>query len=243
MNNEENQANQEQENENQNNNENSGQADNNKKGTIFGLTYKTIGIIVLAIIIVVGGYFGIKEYLYYHNHVSTNDAKTDGHINPVVARVSGFIDSVYVHDNEHVRKGQMLVQVDTTEYSLKVYMAVAALQSAKAALGVAKATVQTAKVKKHHAQTNFNRVKHLYKGGATTKSKFQDAQTSLASAKAALAKAKENVNSAKKKIQSQKENLKHAKLQLSYTHIKAGSEGMVSQKISEKASISRRANR
>jgi membrane fusion protein (multidrug efflux system) len=217
-------------NEDQDFSENSQQSGGKKKGTLWGISYKAIGLVALAIVIIVGGYFGVKEYLYYQNHVSTNDATTNGHINPVLSRVSGYVDKVYVDDNEHVKKGQMLVQIDTTEYALKVQMARAALENTRASLGVAKADIQSAKVTLNKAQTDYNRIKNLYQGGATTKSKYQDAQSKLASAKAGATKAKRHVTVLQSQIQSKKEQLKEAKLNLSYTSIEARSDGVISKK-------------
>ncbi len=201
-----------------------------KNGTIFGVRYKTIGMVVLGIIIIVGAYFGVKEFLYYHNHVSTNDAMTNGHISQVLSRVSGYVKHVYVNDNEHVKKGQLLVQIDTTDFALKVEMAKSSLLNTKASLGVAKADVQAAKVSLNKAQTDYNRIKNLYQGGATTKSKYQDVQSRLASAKASVMKAQRHVDVVKSQIKSKKDNLKNAKLQLSYTTIRARSDGIVSKK-------------
>ncbi len=215
---------------NQNPNENYAKSSKKSKGAIFGVRYKTIGMVVLALIIIVGGYFGVKEYLYYHSHVTTNDAKTNGHINPVISRVSGFVDSVYVKNNEQVHKGEILVQIDTTDYALKVQMAKSALQNARASLGVAKANVQAAQVAFENAQTDYNRVKNLFKGGATTKSKFQHEQSKYKSAKAQLVKAKRSVKVSVNQIQSKKDQLENAKLHLSYTIIRAGSAGLISQK-------------
>ncbi|HYW33890.1 MAG TPA: HlyD family secretion protein [Balneolaceae bacterium] len=216
--------------ENQNPNGNSGQQGNQKKRTLLGFSYKSVGLVILAIAIIIGGYYGITEYEYYQNHVNTNDAKTDGHINPVLSRVSGYVDSVYVQDNEPVKKGQMLVQIDTTEYKLKVRMARAALQDTRASLEVAKADVQAARVNLNQAQTDYHRVKNLYQGGAATKSKYQNVKTELASAKTKLTKAKRHVAVLQNQIKSKKDNLENAKLQLSYTSIRAGSKGVISKK-------------
>jgi membrane fusion protein (multidrug efflux system) len=217
-------------NEDQNYSENSEQKSKKKKGAIWGIRYKTIGIIALAIVIIVGGYFGVKEFEYYHNHVTTNDAKTDSHINPVLTRVSGYVDHVYVDDNEHVKKGQLLVQLDTTDLALKVKMAQAALGNARASLGVAKAEVQAAQVTLNQAQTDYNRIKNLYQGGAATKSKYQDVQSKLASARAQVTKAKRHQAVLQNQIQSKKDNLENARLQLSYTTIRARSSGVISKK-------------
>src|SRR5699024_1802561 len=88
-----------------NTDQNSNGKNKNKKTNSF----KIIIIAVLVIIIIIGGYYGIKEFSYYQNHVSTNDAQTNGHISPVLSRVSGYVVKVYVNDNEQVKQGQLLV--------------------------------------------------------------------------------------------------------------------------------------
>src|SRR5699024_4790449 len=62
------------------------------------------------------------------------------------------------------------------------------------------------------------------------KSKFQHAQSKFKAENAQLAKAKQSVNVAEQRIKSRKDDLKNAKLQLSYTTIRAGSSGLISQK-------------
>jgi membrane fusion protein (multidrug efflux system) len=67
--------------------------------------------IILGIILVVGVVFGIKEYIYYGKHVDTDDAQIDGDISPVVARVGGYVDSIYFQENTHVNRDQVLVKI------------------------------------------------------------------------------------------------------------------------------------
>ncbi|HKJ30760.1 MAG TPA: HlyD family secretion protein [Balneolales bacterium] len=193
-------------------------------------TGKIILYSVLAIILIVGGLFGYKEFRYYTTHVETEDAQTDGYITPVTARVSGYITEIKVNDNEHVKKGQLLAQIDTTDYALKVRMAKSALSSAKASLDVAKAAQEQAKVALDKAKLDFKRAAHLYKGGATTRKNYDDAQAALNAAKAKYNQTVQKVEQVKTNIKSQQDNLSFAKLQLSYTHITAPDNGVISKK-------------
>ena len=102
--------------------------------------------VVLAIILIVGGFYGYKEYHYYTTHVVTGGVQTDGHITPVRARVSGYVTQVLVKDNQDVVKGQIVAQIDTTDYALKVRMAKSSLSNAKASLEVAIAAENQSKV-------------------------------------------------------------------------------------------------
>ncbi|MFZ0641030.1 MAG: HlyD family secretion protein [Candidatus Acidiferrales bacterium] len=94
------------------------------------------GLLIGAVIIIVGGFI---FWLHYRNRQSTDDAEVDGHIIPISSRVPGSVLAVLVHDNESVKKGQVLVQLDPRDYQ-------AQLDDAKATLAVAQSRVQSATV-------------------------------------------------------------------------------------------------
>src|SRR5476651_2508872 len=88
--------------------------------------------IILGVILLGGIIFGIKEYIYYGKHVDTDDAQVDGDISPVVARVGGYVDSIFFQENTHVNKGQQLVKIDDNDYKVKLEQALAAKTGASA---------------------------------------------------------------------------------------------------------------
>lgn len=94
------------------------------------------GLSLAAVIILVGGFL---VWFHYRNHQSTDDAEVDGHIIPISSRVPGSVIEVLVRDNESVKKGQVLVQLDPRDYQ-------ATLDDAKATLAVAQSRVQSATV-------------------------------------------------------------------------------------------------
>src|SRR6516165_2681849 len=59
-------------------------------------------------------------YLYFHNRETTDDAQVDGHITPVAAKISGRVAQVLVQDNQPVKTGQALVQIDPADYQAAV---------------------------------------------------------------------------------------------------------------------------
>jgi len=87
-----------------------------------------------AVLVVVAGLF-----IYYFNRESTDDAQVDGHITAVSAKVYGRVSNVLVNDNEPVKAGQPLVKLDARDYQ-------AALDQAKAQLGLAESEAQSAGV-------------------------------------------------------------------------------------------------
>jgi len=74
--------------------------------------------------------------------VSTDDAYVNGHVTFVAPRVAGQVAKVLVEDNNRVKKGDPLVQLDPEPYRVKVAIAQAAVDAAQANLTVAQADVR-----------------------------------------------------------------------------------------------------
>ncbi len=79
--------------------------------------------------------WGVSKWHYARTHASTDDAQVDGHIIPVLARVGGYITLVEVSDNDSVRAGQWLAQIDDAVYKVQLAQADADLAAAQAAVG------------------------------------------------------------------------------------------------------------
>lgn len=94
--------------------------------------------IVLPIVLVLaalGAGWAFKNWNYARTHESTDNAAVDGHLVPVLAKVSGYVESVNVRDNDHVNADSVLVQIDPAEYRVRVAQAEAELAAARAAAG------------------------------------------------------------------------------------------------------------
>lgn len=74
--------------------------------------------------------------------VSTDDAYVNGHVTFVAARVHDQVSRVLVDDDNRVRKGDVLVELDKEPYLDAVAVKKAAVDIAMSDLGVAKATVR-----------------------------------------------------------------------------------------------------
>jgi membrane fusion protein, multidrug efflux system len=70
---------------------------------------------------------------YLSGFESTDDAQVDVHLYPVSARISGYIEKVNAGDNQYVRRGETLVEIDPTDYQVAVDRARADLENAEAA--------------------------------------------------------------------------------------------------------------
>jgi membrane fusion protein, multidrug efflux system len=94
-----------------------------------------LGVLVLTAAL----WFGIPYILLTLNTVSTDDAFVNGHVTFVAARVRGQISRVLVDDNNRVRKGDVLVELDKEPYRDAVAVKKAAVDTAQADLRAAMA--------------------------------------------------------------------------------------------------------
>lgn len=214
--------------------------------------------IILGTILLIGIVFGIKEYIYYGKHVDTDDAQIDGDISPVVARVSGYVDSIYFQENTHVDKDQVLVKIDDRDYRVKLEQAQAAVTGASANVGVgqsqiyantanssaARARVTSAGAQLEKVKKDYQRYANLVQDGSITRQQFDQAKADLEVAQANYQSARDQYKAAQEQVGATRSELNvthtgvsqkqvdvdYAKLQLSYTIIKAPSSGIVSKK-------------
>jgi membrane fusion protein (multidrug efflux system) len=214
--------------------------------------------IILGLILVAGIIFGIKEYIYFGKHVDTDDAQIDGDISPVVARVGGYVDSIYFQENTHVNKDQILLKIDDRDYKVKLEQAEAAETGASANINVgqsqiyataansssARAQVESAAARLDKTQKDYQRYANLVKDGSVTQQQFDQAKADLEVAQATYRAAQDQYKAAQEQVGATKSELNvthtgvsqkqvdvdYAKLQLSYTIVRAPSSGITSKK-------------
>lgn len=87
----------------------------------------TIFFIVLLLV----GAAATIYWLHEREIESTDDAEVDAHLNPISARVDGTIVEVYVDDNQIVKAGQPLVDLDPRDFQVAVDQALAQLSQAQ----------------------------------------------------------------------------------------------------------------
>jgi membrane fusion protein (multidrug efflux system) len=100
-----------------------------------GGSRRWILLTVVAVLVVLGLIWGYRQWSYGRAHESTDDASIDGHLVPVLAKVSGYVEFVHASDNEHVKADSLLVQIDPEEYRVKLSQAEADLAAARATAG------------------------------------------------------------------------------------------------------------
>ncbi|MFI5364230.1 MAG: efflux RND transporter periplasmic adaptor subunit [Candidatus Binatia bacterium] len=185
---------------------------------------------VLALLAAAGTIFGIKTVLFYSHHVETDDAQVEGHIDPVLPRVAGYITAVRVSDNQHVTAGDELVRIDPHDFESRVSMARAAVDNARAAVTVAQAKVESARSKSTKAAQDLTRAAALREQKVVSAQEFDAAKAAADAAAADYNATVREVSATQAQVAQRQADLDYATLQLSYTAITAPMNGVVSKK-------------
>ncbi len=153
-------------------------------------------IIIITVLILVGGIYGVMKYIHSQGHEETDDAQVEKNMNPIIPRVSGYVNKVYVKDNSFVKKGDTLFTIDKGDYQLKIQEANAAVVSAEGSFASAKedigsamanvavsnanvqsagGNIETAKIRLGRANSDYARYDNLYKSHSITKQQYEQA--------------------------------------------------------------------
>jgi membrane fusion protein, multidrug efflux system len=146
---------------------------------------KIVILSILGILVLAGAVWGFRTIVFYQHHATTDDAQLDGNINPVLSRVSGYVQEVLVSENQPVKPGDLLVKIDPADLQAKVDQEQASLLNAQAAVSVAEAAVASARSTATGAQA---KVSSNQADVVAARSRAQQAAADVARYKQLLAK-------------------------------------------------------
>jgi membrane fusion protein (multidrug efflux system) len=203
---------------------------------LFGVPLILVGVV---------GFFWLTSGRF----ASTDNAYVQQDKVSVSAEVAGRIVKVAVRENQRVKKGDLLFEIDPAPYRIAVAQADAAIANAQVELQTLKtsyagtgADIEAARDRIAQAQEDYARQAELMKRGFTTRVNFQAAEHSVEQARAALQSAQADAAEARSKlatgaavpgenpqIASARVQREQALLNLSRTKIYAPADGIVSQ--------------
>jgi membrane fusion protein, multidrug efflux system len=132
--------------------------------------------------LLVAGFFAWR---YFSTYESTDDAEVDGHMMPVSARISGYISTVNVTDNQLVQPGTVLAEIDPRDYQLAVSQARAALATAEATAQVVNISVPLTTVSTSSSLSSSQAdVENAQAGISAAQQQYEAAQAQLNEAQA-----------------------------------------------------------
>jgi membrane fusion protein, multidrug efflux system len=202
-----------------------------------------------------GGWYG--EYWWTAGRFiqSTDDAYVGGNVTPLAPHVDGFVERVLVTDNQHVRAGEVLIQLDPRDYQTALENAQAVLKARTAAADSLRAqyTLQQSTIRQQEADIVAKKAQATFASQEATRAHVlaqqsfgsrqtedrntaldQEAQAAVTVAQAALEAANQQLKvldaqiaQADAAVAQAKADLHTAELNLSYTEIKSPIDGYV----------------
>lgn len=93
-------------------------------------------------LLLIGLILGGRYYLYDRTHEWTDDAFIRGDVTQIMPQVAGQILKLHIRDNQEVKQGDLLIEIDSRDYEARLAESQAALQSAEANHRAAQATTE-----------------------------------------------------------------------------------------------------
>ena len=163
---------------------------------------KKKAFMIVGVIVFLGLTAGYFYGAHRKTHVSTDDAFIDGSIHTISARVSGNVKSVMVSDNQRVKQGDVLAEIDPPDYRSRV-------EYAKANLELQRATLRL-------AESELKRAKALYEHDASSAERYDKAASTR--------------EISLSQVRLAEEQLRQATLNLGYTVVTSPADGYVTRK-------------
>ncbi|HET9793903.1 MAG TPA: HlyD family secretion protein [Thermoanaerobaculia bacterium] len=186
--------------------------------------------LVAALVVGAGAIYGIRTIAFYRHHAKTDDAQIEGHIDPVLPRVSGYVTEIRVDDNQRVSAGDVLLKIDTRDIEARIQTAEGALQNARAQVAVARANVSAAETARSRTASDLGRYAALRAKEEISQQQYDEARGAADTAAAQRNAAAQAVAAAQAQVAQKQADLDLARLQLAYATVTAPSSGIVSKK-------------
>ena len=214
--------------------------------------FRRILLAAVVILLLAAIFPALRYYRYFSSHVSTDDAYVDGSIGLISSRLTGTVIKVFVSDNWRVKAGDILLELDPSDYQVQVDGAQAQLQRAHqtvdqlyAQVEAARSGLRLAESQLHQARIDYDRAKQLKAQGVVSSEFYDQAATAmrvatateglanhqLVQAEAALGvNGEDHTRYNRPVVEQASAALEAARLNLSYTVIRAPFDGIVTRK-------------
>ena len=144
--------------------------------------FRRVGKFVVTVLTVcVAAYAGWQLWIHYEIDPWTRDGRVKAYVVQVAPDVSGLVTAVPVNDNQDIKKGDVLFEIDRARFQL--------------ALDQAQAAVRSQQVARDQATRDVKRNRSL--GSLVATEAVEQSQARLQQAEAALAEAEVQLNTAK----------------------------------------------
>lgn len=188
------------------------------------LLMPVIGIIILGC----AAFFAYKKISYALHNEDTENSQLECNIIPIAPRIQGYVDVIYVNENQRVKKGDTILKLDDRDLKIRLQQAIINAKSAGANVNVvrsnvtsadasasavstsiitaqagietAKANVDAAKVRVWNATENFKRYEKLFNQTSATQAQYDAALAEKEAAEKQVAVLEKQVQAAEAQL-------------------------------------------
>ena len=178
------------------------------------------------IFLICGIFYGVHS-IYYK---STDDAFIEGHVITVAPRVSGPVLKLNIEDNQDVKKGDLLLEIDPNDYRAKLDETRAKLEEAEASLVSAENQVTKSLSDLEFAKNDYERYSKMRDKGISSKQDYESSLNKLTAAQSNNNSAQAKYNEITASIKKLKAEVEQDELNLSYTKIYAAADGTITNR-------------
>ncbi|MFN8297426.1 MAG: HlyD family secretion protein [Chitinophagales bacterium] len=188
------------------------------------LLMPVIGIIILGC----AAFFAYKKISYALHNEDTENSQLECNIIPIAPRIQGYVDVIYVNENQRVKKGDTILKLDDRDLKIRLQQAIINAKSAGANVNVvrsnvtsadasasavstsiitaqagietAKANVDAARVRVWNATENFKRYEKLFNQTSATQAQYDAALAEKEAAEKQVAVLEKQVQAAEAQL-------------------------------------------
>lgn len=207
-------------------------------------TARVVRFTITTLVVLIATVFGYVYWDYERHNPSTDDAYVQANIVGIAAQVSGPILHTHIVDNQAVKIGALLLEIDPRPFELAVEEARARRDQTRQDIDAAQAAVQAAQAEVAnraallvYARQYVDRIKPLASNKYISQDRLEEASTQLHANEAQLSQAQHNLVVAERtlgdpgatnaRLRSAEAALATAQLNLAYTRVSAPRNGLI----------------
>lgn len=149
------------------------------------------------------------------------------------SQIRALVKKVHVRPGSKIKKGDLLVTLDSRQAASGLEQAREALKAATAGKKKAVQAVKSAEAALKQARLRYERVKTYFVSNAATREELESAESAYLQSKARLSMAREALDGARAGIKQAREVVEQSRVGLEFTRIKAPSNGEIIQRLVE----------
>ena len=151
----------------------------------------------------------------------------------IESRVQGRIVDVLVRPGDLVKKGELLLVLDSQALLARLAGSRQAVLSARARRDQAAQGVNSAEASYKREEAAYNRVKTYFKSEAATKQQLEEAEASFHQARAGLSQVREGLKEGNAGVKQAEKSVEEARIVQNYTEIRSDAHGQVAERLAE----------